>query len=285
MKTTTAITDRAFGIFFLSAAIILFELSLIRIYSVILFYHFAFMAVSVAMLGLAIAGLVVYKLPHRFTSERLPKWASFWTSLFALSLPIVLNIVFRIRVNPYLSPPDIATQLTAIYLLSTIPFIFAGVVVCGLFVTAGQEVGCIYGGDLAGAGLGALSIIPLIRAVGGESVVWYVSALAFTGAFFFTTVPRRPLFLMLSAMMIGFGLTNPLFGWVKIIYSKTYRLEQLEIHYNRWNAFSRVMAIPFRPGTDAAYTWAPSPRYPLPQVEHLSLMFDDGAASPVIPFD
>ncbi|MBM3328987.1 MAG: hypothetical protein FJY67_05880 [Calditrichaeota bacterium] len=46
-----------------------------------------------------------------------------------------------------------------------------------------------------------------------------------------------------------------------------------------------TFGIPFKPGTDAVYTWCPSPRYPLPIMEHLSLLIDDGAATPVLPFD
>lgn len=51
------------GIFLLSLTLLLFELTLIRIYSATLFYHFAFMAISVAMLGLSAAAITVH---HRF---------------------------------------------------------------------------------------------------------------------------------------------------------------------------------------------------------------------------
>lgn len=277
--------ERAAGIFFLSASLLLFELSLIRIYSVTLFYHFAFMAISVAMLGLALSGLVVSGIPRRFRGEETHRWAPLYTSLFAFTLPLVLNIVFRIRVNPYLPPPEIGAQLSIIYIASTVPFFFAGLVICGLFSSAHQEMGRLYAGDLVGAALGAVLVIPFISWWGGETIVFFISALGLVAAFFFARFPQRPLFFLLICVMVALGITNPAVGWVKMIYSKVYRLDQLDIRYNRWNAFSRVMVIPFRPGTDAAYTWAPSPKYPLPAVEHLSLMFDDGAASPVVPFD
>jgi len=276
---------RLAGIFCLSLSLMLFELTLIRAYSATLFYHFAFMAISVAMLGLAAAGLTVHRVGHCFRADNQAVWAGLWTVFFAVSVPAVVWLVFRIPVNAYLPPNQIGGKLTAIYLLSALPFYFAGLTISGLFAARYREIGKLYAWDLVGAGLGALAIIPLLNWAGGESAAFFISILGFVAAALFCRGFRRRIAVGLAFLMLALGVTNDRFGWLEIIYSKGQKLAGLDIRYNKWNSISRILAIPFRPGTDAAYTWCPSPNYPLPTMEHLSLMIDDGAASPVLPFD
>ncbi|MDP8229206.1 MAG: hypothetical protein P9M15_07120, partial [Candidatus Electryoneaceae bacterium] len=273
------------GIFTISLSLLLFELSLIRIYSTIMFYHFAFMAIAVAMLGIAAAGLTVHLYPHRFSRDQLEKWAGQWSGCYAVVVVAVLWIVFHIPVNPYIAPTEVAGKLIAIYILSAIPFYFAGLVVCGLFAALPHKAGGLYAWDLIGAGLGALLIIPLMNIVGGESAVFYIAVLGAISAIFLGGIKQRKIFLALAVVLLVLGLTNSSVGWLRIVYSKGKLVKELDVRYNRWNSFSRVMVIPFSPGTDAAYTWCPSPNYPLPIMPHFALMIDDGSSSPVLPFD
>src|SRR5450756_580368 len=48
----------------LSAAILVVELTLTRVFSVTMFYHFAFLAISIAMFGLSAAAVFIYVTPH-----------------------------------------------------------------------------------------------------------------------------------------------------------------------------------------------------------------------------
>ncbi len=273
------------GIFVLSLSLLLFELTLIRVYSVTLFYHFAFMAIAVAMLGLAAAGLTIHLKPEPFRLEKLPKWASMWSGWYAVAVIVMLWIVFRIPVNPYLPPNEVAGKLIFIYLLSAVPFYFAGLVITGLFSAMPDRIGGLYAWDLVGAGVGALMIVPMMNFVGGESTGIYVAMGGAISAVLLSGIRLRKLFLGLLFILIILALINPSVGWLRIHYSKGQSLENLDIKYNRWNSFSRIMAIPFKPGSDAAYTWAPSPNYPLPIMPHFSIMIDDGASTPVLPFD
>ncbi len=286
MDNVTMNTKRATaGIFLLSTSLLTFELTLIRVYSATLFYHFAFMAISVAMLGLSAAALTVHRLPQKFRADDLPRWGSLWSACYAVALVGILEITFRIPVNAYQPPDAIADKLAIIYLLSAIPFYFAGLVFSGLFASFTSVIGRLYAWDLIGAGLGAVLIIPLLNWSGGESGPFIISAAGFGAAAIFGIKKRRNLLLGFSALALLMALTNHSFNWLKVKYSKGALLEQFEVKYNRWNSISRIMAIPFRPGTDAAYTWCPSPNFPLPIMPHLSLMIDDGAATPVLPFD
>lgn len=275
------------GIFLLSLSLLLFELTLIRVYSATLFYHFAFMAISVAMLGLSAAGLTVHLFPQRFMLTDLSNWSNSWSIAYGISIYIAFLLVFRIPVNAYLPPDQIAGKLTLIYILSAVPFYFAGLVISGLFSALPDKAGSLYAWDLIGAGLGALLIIPLMNLAGGESAVLFISMIGFGAAVLFSG-KKWYVAVILLVVALALGLTNPFAGWLKIKYSKGQSIENLDARYNRWNSFSRIMAIPFKIGTDAApQTWAPSPRYrqAIPNKGHMSIMIDDGAATPVVPFN
>ena len=274
-----------FGIFILSFSLLLFELTLIRVYSTTLFYHFAFMAISVAMLGLAASALTVHLYPQHFKPDRIDVWAGRWSAAFALSVIVVLWIVFRIPVNAYLPPTEIAPKLTLIYILSALPFYFAGLVISGLFAALPRFIGGLYAWDLIGAGLGAVIMLPLMNFIGGESSGLYIASTGFIASALLAGANRRRLIGLFAVIILVLGIINPHIGFLRIKYTKGQPLADLDIRYNRWNSFSRIMAIPFKPGTDAVYTWCPSPNYPLPIMEHLSIMIDDGASTPVLPFD
>ena len=60
------------GLFLVTLSTLTYQLLLTRIFSVTMYYHFAFVAISVTMFGMAVGALIVYGRPHVFTTERLP---------------------------------------------------------------------------------------------------------------------------------------------------------------------------------------------------------------------
>ena len=278
--------DKYIGIFFLSLSLLLFELTLIRVYSVTLFYHFAFMAISVAMLGLSAAGLTVHLSPDSFPKEKDREWSGKWGIVFALTTIASLWVVFRIPVNAYLPPDQIAGKLVLIYCLSAIPFYFAGLVISGLFAAYPEQVGRLYAWDLIGAGLGAILILPLMNIVGGESAAIFISVAGLIATYYFAGNRFRIVVLGLLAVMLLLGFVNQNVGLLKIKYAKGSPVQNMDVRYNKWNSFSKVTVIPFRPNANEVYTWCPSPNYPLPsRMEHMGMMVDDGSSSPIVPFD
>ena len=242
------------------------------------------MAISVAMLGLAVAGLTVYMKPRFFQPANLHSWSNKYSIAFSVVVFISLWIIYRIPVNAYLAPTQIAGKLILIYILSAIPFYFAGLVFSGLFAGFPKKIGKLYAWDLIGAGLGAILMIPLMDIAGGETAGIIVSVLGLSSSILFCG-KKWKLNSGLLLIFLIFSLSNSNIGWLRIQYTKGQSLKSLDIRYNRWNTFSRIMVIPFKPGTDAAYTWCPSPNYPLPKMKTFSIMIDDGASSPVLPFD
>src|SRR6204780_2661629 len=86
-----------------SCAALLLELALTRLFSVVLFYHFAFLAISIALLGLGSGGVFAYlgkSWLGRFSTRALLSWLCIAN---ALVVPIVLEIVLHVPVSLSLS--------------------------------------------------------------------------------------------------------------------------------------------------------------------------------------
>src|SRR5260221_9409419 len=73
-----------FAIFVLAFATLSYQILITRFFSVVLYYHFAFAAVSLAMFGLTHGAMLVYKNPARFAPERLDEEFARHASRFAL---------------------------------------------------------------------------------------------------------------------------------------------------------------------------------------------------------
>src|SRR4026208_1006776 len=76
------------GLFLVTLATLMYELLLTRIFSVTMWYHFAFMAISIAMFGMTVGALLVYLLPNFFTQQRAKHHLALTSLLFAVSTVI-----------------------------------------------------------------------------------------------------------------------------------------------------------------------------------------------------
>lgn len=91
------------GLFLIALATLMYEILLIRVFSVTMWYHFAFVAVSVAMFGMTVGALAVYLRPAMFPPERVHSNLA-WSSL-GLAFTIVVSLIIHMSI-PY-APPQI----------------------------------------------------------------------------------------------------------------------------------------------------------------------------------
>jgi hypothetical protein len=157
----------------ISLGVLLFELTLTRIFSIVLWYDYAFMAISVAFFGLGIGALTVHILKNKIIrankesipiTSLLPSKILQSTIAFGISLPVFLFAIGHII------PPS-TSFLYLFYLASSIPFFFAGMSMAMTYLTMPKEISKLYFADLAGAAAATLILDPLMRVLGAESVV------------------------------------------------------------------------------------------------------------------
>src|SRR5436190_3066121 len=190
------------GIAAVSAALLMTELALTRIFSVTMYYHFAFLAISIALFGLSASGVAVYLARRRLAviDARILLAAAALTH--ALATLLSLACLVRIRVGLNYSPENLAWML-AIYALAALPFFTGGLVMSIAFARMSDRINVLYAADLIGAAAGCLVLIPLLNWLGAPGVVMTAAALSTTAAVSFAPAPQRGRLAIVASGLIG----------------------------------------------------------------------------------
>ena len=158
-----------FGIFLLTLSVLMLELSLTRLFSATMYYHFAFMAVSLALFGSGASGVFIYVIQNWLDKAKTGRWMSIFSILYALSLIFALYVIFE---NPLvLGGSENYSRLVKIYGATSLPFFFAGCAVTLAITRYASDISRLYLFDLAGAALGCLLLIPFLNTFGAINVL------------------------------------------------------------------------------------------------------------------
>ena len=165
-----------FAVFLSSFSSLAYEITLTRIFSISLSYHFAFMIISIAMLGIGASGTALSLFP-RLKNPR----AGLESLLLATSIPISYLLSKAIPFDPerLLWAKTQLLYIGLYYLVLSIPFFFAGLIIAKAFSSFSEESGLLYGGDLLGAGAGSLGVLLLMTITGPDQAVFEISFIGF----------------------------------------------------------------------------------------------------------
>ncbi len=273
-----------FGVFFIALALLMLELTLTRIFSVTIYYHFAFMAVSLALLGTAVSGVWVYIMPRWFSQARYAVQAPIAALLFALTTCLALLVYLSIPFAPSANWSDLL-KTTAIYLALAIPFFFGGLCISLPFTHFPKQISRIYFFDLVGASLGCLLTIPVLNIFGGPSAVLFVAVLGSLSAILmsFASVQRRVRLLSIagSIFFVGLLVFNLITNAITVSYAKG-GYEPAK-YYEKWNTFSRIVVID--PPKDSAPVWGLSSSYTGAFPPFYLMNIDAQAGTPITKFN
>ena len=215
-------------------ATLLLELSLTRIFSVVFYYHFAFLAISIALFGLGVGGVLSYVVASR------P--GSLFRKLGCVSL---INSVLVLIAMLYVLTrgAEIGTfDFAVIYFATALPFLGSGIIVSLVISSAIERVDRIYFFDLLGAAGGCLALVLLLNTFGGPNTVMAVSVLfASAAAVWFSLAGVKygrivSVFagLIFAVMVIG----NMKYHLLEVRYAKG---EKLSVErFTKWNSLSRI---------------------------------------------
>ena len=151
------------GVGLLSACILAQQVLLTRLLSAVLFYHFTFLAISLALLGTGAGGVAVYAWQHRIDRQPVEYWLVRGSLLCAAFFVVVPFVLVRLPypMNDSLTFGFVLT-LAATSVLALLPFLAAGVVITLAIRSYARSVGRVYAFDLVGAGIGAVAVVPVM---------------------------------------------------------------------------------------------------------------------------
>src|SRR3954471_19055201 len=116
------------GVALVSATLLMIELALTRIFSVVMYYHFAFLAISIALFGVSASGVFAYVMRRRLERHTTDHLLAVQSLIYAACTIVALFWLVRLRVGMSFSPQNLRLMLT-IYALAALPFFAGGLVV------------------------------------------------------------------------------------------------------------------------------------------------------------
>lgn len=212
MTHTSLTSPPRFAIALISVGALAYEILLMRLFAIIQWHHFAYMVISVALLGYGASSTFVALsqsvLRPRFTAVFIGG-----AGLFGLGAVGCFLAAQQVAFNPLelLWDPAQPTRLLLVYALLFIPFFCAATCICLAFVHFPDQIHRVYASDLLGAGLGAVAIVVMLFEFTPDEALKWVGALGFVAgavASFELRVRVRwiaPLLLALAALLV-FGL-------------------------------------------------------------------------------
>ncbi len=230
------------GIFLTTLSILMLELSLTRLFSATMYYHFAFMAISLALFGSAASGVFIYVFQSRFKREDLGRWLSIFAMLFGVSVVIALIVILQ---NPltFGNAKENILRVGLIYVFTVLPFFFGGCVVTLAITHLAADMSRLYLFDLAGGALGCLLLIPALNSLGAINVVIMLGSVASIAAILFSLTDGTSRKFTIAASILavcfaGLAFYNNATGVLDIRSSKG--REEADILFSKWNSFSRI---------------------------------------------
>jgi hypothetical protein len=228
-------TQLYLGLGFTTLATLILELSLTRIFSVVFYYHLAFLAISIALFGLGAGGVFSYVVSAR------P--GNLYVKLGALALANSLCVVASLWfiVSQHANPGKLL--LAAVYFASALPFFFAGTVVSIAISEAIDRVDRAYFFDLAGAAAGCLLLIPFLELFGGPNTLIAAGVLfAISAAIWFNqggAFRRRAMAVLTALLLVGLMVANGTRGRLLDIHVAK-GLTLPDEKFVAWNGISRI---------------------------------------------
>ena len=284
------------GLFFITLATLMLEILLLRIFSVTMWYHFAFMAISIALFGMTVGAVLVYLLPRLFTYEKTKKHLSWSAFLFGI-LTVASFVAYLII--PF-APPAFSGSffsefktLFIIYLVSAIPFIASGVTVSLALTRFPKQTSALYAADMIGAAFGCIILVAMLYFVTAPTAVFLAAFFALVGAFAFSVDSSSRLLKIGGALFAAIFLIIAIFNthaannqnaFIKLTYVKG--AQEKGTIYERWNSFSRITIWGDKEWTQEPFGWGFSPLYPpKDKIHQLWLFIDATAGTPLTGFN
>ncbi len=199
-----------------SAAALAYEILLTRLFSIIQWHHFAYMMISVALLGYGAAGTCVTLLRERLETRLQAVFAGS-AALFGASAAAAFLLAQRVPFNAleFLWDPAQPLWLAVVYMLLFVPFFFAAVCVCLMYTRFAARAGRIYSFDILGAAAGCLGVVLVLFVVAPLAALGCVVAMALAAAALVTLVaparrPARALVFLLLGAALAWAVASPL---------------------------------------------------------------------------
>lgn len=236
------------GLFCLSAAVLILEITLTRIFSVLMWGNHSFLVISTALLGFGAAGSYLAVKPKRYNQAESRRFLGRNCLYFALSLVLSVMVCTRLGYVPGRTFVDVyhTFMLPTMYIVLAIPFFFAGLCIGFLLSSFAKQINAIYFSDLLGGGLGALAVTFLLSNVGAPAALLIAGLLAIISGLLFLGAQRRwTSYAWLggyAGLVLLVAVADP--WYIPVPKGKGLHRDQKSIADTRWSLLARIDVLP-----------------------------------------
>jgi hypothetical protein len=266
------------GVALVSGSLLMTELSLTRIFSVTMYYHFAFMAISIALFGLSASGVYVFLLRDRMARLSTERLLSVHALAYALVSVMALAILVRMRVGLNYTPSNVALMAVT-YLVSALPFFAGGAAISIAIARLSANISAVYAADLLGASASCLLLMPALNRLGAPGAILAAAGMGAAAAALFRPPGRRAPVVAQGGALVLVALVAGISPLRLFSVSTTKGHEHHAVLFSKWNSFSRIGVY------DQPYgAWSLSDRYrgPLPDTHLMDI--DSAAGTQILRF-
>lgn len=294
---TTSVRSAYAAVFLISAATLTLEIAVTRIFSFALWYHFAFMSISTALLGFGVSGIVASG-SRRVREAPLELVVAVSCTLFSLSAFLALACISWIPLDPSGLGREWLPSLTLAldFLVLTVPFFCSGLAIVTVISRLPEQANRVYSADLIGGGVGCFLLLGLIRPLGGEGVILFAGVLGMAGALCLSRgLPRWGRISLVAATVVMALLTryastvlpvhpkrgqDPALNKSLTNYLDRKLFPEARLAFTGWNAYSRIDVVE----NTGAVSWLFNPwfaKLPLPSTQ---IVIDGDAATSIVGY-
>jgi spermidine synthase len=291
------------GVFVACMCGLMLQIMETRALSVVVYYHLAFFAIGVAMLGMTAGALLVfYRFAASYSPARLFATMARVMTLFAWSVLATLVLLLNLALGAHFVPTltFVLSWMLAVAVLLP-PYILLGITVSLALTRSPLRVSLVYGVDLLGAAAGCLVTLVLLSLIDTYSAILLVGALGAAAALAFSRAARAAAVsaepaarpgryarlsapLALGVLVVAAG-TNALLGvhGLRPLVVKGMLQPAVALTEERWNSFSRI-DMTMRPNSPARL-WSPSKFAPQVDMDQAWMQIDGEAGTPMYRFN
>ena len=239
----------ASGVAFIALATLLLEVLLTRIFAVTLWYHFGFLAISLALLGTTTGAVLCFAFADKLVGPRYLENLAVCAFGFAVAAPAAVSVHLRTPIPSFDAGALFVIAFGAQLLLLFGAFTLSGLCISIALFRYAAQINTVYAYDLVGAAIGSVAVVPLLYHLSGPATVFVVSmAACIAAALFARSLANRKVQAILFAAAVVSGslaLLNDRLGLLEIERIKSYRAGALQSPeppkvFEKWSPVSRV---------------------------------------------
>ena len=256
------------------------QVLLTRLFAAVLFYHFGFLAISLALVGTGAGGLIVYVRPRWF--ERVPVGVTLARLAAAFALLLVVVPLALVRVDYSFGGHvtwSFAGRLGLACLLAAIPFTAGGLTIALAIRAYTRAVPRVYGADLLGAGVGAIAVVPAMWIADPATLMVVLGAVAGVAAVLFAGSVRRERWVATATVALAAALAA-VSAATSLYFLPTWT--HRPVFAERWTPLARVIGDPPDRGSQFALLYYDRVYAPVP-VHRAGTPYPTAAALHLLP--